>query len=119
MDNEKVVSLRMGVEDLQLMDDYLEDHPELGKSRSLFIRNAVREYIDRDADVAKSDKNGLFVPYTSAEMMAMKTMVDKGSYLSEAEFVRNATREYLMPKPVAIEKASAAMNMASSDVMTK
>jgi len=41
----------MGQDDVRTMDEYLEGHPELG-SRSLFIRTAVREYINRDAGVS-------------------------------------------------------------------
>jgi len=50
MEDERI-TLRMGQDDVRTMDEYLEGHPELG-SRSLFIRTAVREYINRDAGVS-------------------------------------------------------------------
>ena len=60
MDEGKIISLRMGTEELQTMDDYLQQHPEMG-GRSLFIRSAIRAYVDRDADVAQTHKNEVAV----------------------------------------------------------
>ena len=50
MDDERI-TLRMGTEEVQAMDSFLEKNPSLG-TRSLFIRTAVREYINRDAGVS-------------------------------------------------------------------
>lgn len=88
MDDERI-TLRMGKEELQQMDSFLEEHPELG-NRSLFVRTAVREYINRDADVsvpARSD--GLFVGLTKAQMGALTTLKETGRIYSEEEYIRN------------------------------
>jgi len=50
MEDERI-TLRMGQDEVQIMDSYLKNHPELG-NRSLFIRTAVREYVNRDAGVS-------------------------------------------------------------------
>ena len=49
MTDDKIISIRMGTEEVQVMDDFLDGHPDLG-GRSLFIRTAIRQYIERDAD---------------------------------------------------------------------
>ena len=48
--NDEKISLRIETDELQRIDSYLEDHPEAG-SRSLFIKNCIRERLDRDAQV--------------------------------------------------------------------
>jgi hypothetical protein len=118
MDEERL-SLRVAAEDLQAMDDYLAVHPELGKSRSLLIRNAIRSYIDRDADVAVQSpgQGGLYVRFTETELQAMQYMVDRGEVLDSQEFVRRVVGEKLVPNIG--ERASAAMNLASADATRK
>ena len=86
MTDEKIVSLRMGTEELQKMDDFLEGHPELG-GRSLFIRTAIRQYIDRDADVQASSKNTVEVRLSRAELETIQSMVDDGTYIDRSKMV--------------------------------
>ena len=79
MDDEKI-SLRIKPEELQDMDSYLAEHPELG-SRSLFIRTAVRSFMDRDAqeDAPKEQlsagKNCISVPLTETQIAAIDSLV--------------------------------------------
>ena len=77
MDDEKI-SLRISSKELQELDAYLSEHPELG-SRSLFIRTAVREYINRDADVPRqTSDNGntkITVEVTEYQMMVIDSLV--------------------------------------------
>ena len=95
MTDEKIVSLRMGTEELQRMDDFLEGHPELG-GRSLFIRTAIRQYIDRDADVRTSNRNEVSVRLSAAELDTIDSMVDDGTYIDRADAIRSMMRTVMV-----------------------
>lgn len=95
-DDGKIVSLRMGTEELQMMDDFLEGHPELG-GRSLFIRTAIRQYIDRDADVpVTSRKNEVAVRLSAAELETIDSMVDDGAYIDRSDAIRSMMRSMMV-----------------------
>ena len=87
MDEGKIISLRMGTEELQTMDDYLQQHPEMG-GRSLFIRSAIRAYVDRDADVAQTHKNEVAVRLANAEIDTIDSMVEDGIYIDRSDDTR-------------------------------
>ena len=95
MADDKIISLRMGTEDIQTMDDFLEGHPELG-GRSLFIRTAVRQYIDRDADVRTSKKNEVTVRLAAAELETIDSMVDDGTYIDRADAIRSMVQKIMV-----------------------
>lgn len=101
----KIVSLRMGIEDIRTMDDFLEGHPELG-GRSLFIRTAIRQYIDRDADVPRtSNKNEVAVRFSPTELETIDSMVDDGHYIDRADAVRTLVRDTIVAKADLAEAA--------------
>lgn len=85
MDEGKIISLRMGTEEVAEMDRFLEGHPELG-GRSLFIRTAVREYIARDArvpepKVAVSRRDGdIAVRLMPADKETIAVLTDRGMF---------------------------------------
>jgi len=107
MEDERI-TLRMGQEEVQAMDSFLARRPELG-NRSLFIRTAVREYINRDADVSAVQRSPqgnsverdvcVVFPNGSGEVTVRlpKRMVDtlkievdeRGSYLNAGELIRS------------------------------
>ena len=91
MDDERI-TLRMGTSDVQSMDDYLLEHPELG-NRSQFIRTALREYMTRDGNCTSSDKSGIFVHLNEKERIALKLIVDNEPFLDSEEFVRHLLRK--------------------------
>ena len=112
MTDEKIVSLRMGTEELQRMDDFLEGHPELG-GRSLFIRTAIRQYIDRDADVQASTKNTVEVRLPRAELETLQSMVDDGTYIDCAD----AIRQIVHSKMAVEEKVTEVIQTKYSDAI--
>lgn len=84
MDETKIVSLRMGNEDIQAMDSFIESHPEVG-GRSLFIRNAIRQYISRDAEIPAETGNRdgkTLVELSPADKETLITLVDNGRFPS-------------------------------------
>ena len=95
MTDDKIISLRMGTEDIQMMDGFLEGHPELG-GRSLFIRTAIRQYIDRDADVQTSNKNEVAVRLSAAELETIDSMVDDGTYIDRSDAIRSMMRNVMV-----------------------
>ena len=95
MTDDKIVSLRMGNEDIQMMDDFLEGHPELG-GRSLFIRTAIRQYIDRDADVRTSSKNEVAVRLSAAELETIDSLIDDGTYIDRSDAIRSMMRSMMV-----------------------
>jgi Arc/MetJ-type ribon-helix-helix transcriptional regulator len=103
MDDERI-TLRMGPSDVQMMDDYLEEHPELG-TRSQFIRTALRRYIKGDALSASSSdtESGLFVRFNIVELAMLGLLKQGGKCISEEEFVRRCVTDIITPKTSADE----------------
>ncbi len=96
MTDDKIISIRMGTEEVQAMDDFLDGHPELG-GRSLFIRTAIRQYIERDADVpTTSTKNSVEVRLSAAELETIDSMVDDGTYIDRSDAIRNIMRSMMV-----------------------
>jgi len=98
MDDERI-TLRMGTDEVQIMDDYLLEHPELG-TRSQFIRTALRKYIKGDAtNTSVSDTgSGIFVRFTPAQLSMLQLWKERGNCFSEEEFVRNSAMSIITPK---------------------
>jgi hypothetical protein len=98
---EERITLRMGPDDVQLMDNYLEEHPELGL-RSQFIRTAVREYIKRDArgtsSTSETKESGLFVRFNTVELAMLGNLKEGGLCLNEEEFIRRCVTDVITPK---------------------
>ena len=100
MEDEKI-SLRISREELLALDLYLAKHPEKG-SRSHFIKNVIRECLDRDAQVG-SEKieerraeagNDIVVklpPYLRASVDALAQTL----YNSPEEYIRELVRRDL------------------------
>ncbi|MDR2866665.1 MAG: hypothetical protein LBV13_04615 [Methanomassiliicoccaceae archaeon] len=101
MEDEKI-TLRMGLSDVQIMDRYLEEHPELGK-RSLFIRTAIMDYIKRDAKCGLSEKNdlknegGIFIRLKQRELDTLGRIVDDSPYDSAEDFIKSMLRDLYDP----------------------
>ncbi len=101
MDDEKI-SLRISREELLALDLHLAKHPELG-SRSFFIKNLIREGLDRDAQAdiekpkeVKEEKpvDGIVVrlpPYLRASVDALAQTL----YNSPEEYIRELVRRDL------------------------
>ena len=94
--NDEKISLRIEADELLRIDAYLADHPEEG-SRSLFVKNCIRERLNRDAGTpAVASKAGNVViavelPYKLAA--AVEAAVDRGFYADASDFVRQIIRD--------------------------
>ncbi|MCL2142922.1 MAG: ribbon-helix-helix domain-containing protein [Methanomassiliicoccaceae archaeon] len=96
MDDERI-TLRMGPSDVQLMDDYLEEHPDLG-TRSQFIRIALRRYIKGNAQNTSSDEEGgIFVRLNPVHLNQLRLLKQNGKCFSEEEFIRKCVMDIIVP----------------------
>jgi hypothetical protein len=103
MDDERI-TLRMGTEEVSAMDAFLEKNPALG-TRSLFIRTAIREYINRDAGVSaqpvqSSDlgKTGVFVEMPEEMCAYVKEAAKEIMALNGGDYIRHLVRREAMTK---------------------
>jgi len=113
-DGGKIISVRMKDDEILEMDSYLEEHPELG-GRSLFIRNAIRAYVDRDADVpATKTKNEVAVRLANAELDTIDSMIQDGIYIDRSDAVRSMIRDSMGHKKIAQEIANSKYMAAST-----
>lgn len=120
--NDEKISLRIDSEQLEQIDAYLSEHPEEG-SRSLFIKNAVREKIQRDAGSpagASGALNGTTVSVSLPMRLiaAVEALVSEGYYMDVPEALRAMIRRQV-PNMEAAEGAvsSAASQRATQNAM--
>ena len=113
MEDGKIISLRMGNEEIREMDEFLQDHPELG-GRSLFIRSAIRAYVDRDAGVAQTHRNEVAVRLANAEIDTIDSMVEDGIYLDRSDAIRSMVREKVVSRELVTQLAQSKFAAASS-----
>ena len=116
MDDEKI-SLRIKSDELQELDAYLAEHPELG-SRSLFIRTAVREFINRDAceiteEKPSAGRNCVTVQLTEPQIAAIDSMVGV-HFVSREAAMQTIVFEYLAAGKMAHMDAERAYQVATS-----
>ena len=94
--NDEKISLRIEADELLRIDAYLADHPEEG-SRSLFVKNCIRERLDRDAEVPQNvSKAGnvlLTVELPGKLAAAVEAAVTEEVYVDAAEYVRAILRD--------------------------
>ena len=76
------VTLRMGPEVIQMMEDFMDEH-DIG-NRSDFIRDAIKGYIDsqRNGGTVASG-SGIFVRFSDLQMDALQGLVQRGGDFRE------------------------------------
>ena len=94
--NDEKISLRIDGDELERIDAYLAAHPEEG-SRSLFVKNCIRERLNRDAETpavaSKAGRATLTVVLTEKLAAAVEAAVTEGYYADEGEFIRTLIRD--------------------------
>ena len=116
MDDGKIISMRMEARDIQSMDEFLEKHREIG-GRSVFIRNAIREYIDRDADVSHPiEKNEVAVKLAAAELDTIDSMIADGIYIDRSDAIRTMVRDKVSDREAIAEMAHSKYSAAASSM---
>lgn len=105
MDDEKI-SLRISKEELQAMDLYLEGHPEHG-SRSQFIKNAIRDALNRDARSASTNKEdeGLLIRLPRNLRVVVDSLIGEW-YVSPEDYISSLIRKEIDPNGQKAKEAS-------------
>ncbi|HNX47550.1 MAG TPA: ribbon-helix-helix domain-containing protein [Methanomassiliicoccales archaeon] len=93
MEGERI-TLRLEGEDLELIDDFIEGHPEIS-NRSQLARIALRAFIERDggARVSGSGKGEFVLNVPPAVRSIMEGMVEDGYYNSVEDVVVECLRK--------------------------
>ncbi|HKM09945.1 MAG TPA: ribbon-helix-helix domain-containing protein [Candidatus Methanomethylophilaceae archaeon] len=95
------VTIRMGPEELQIMDDFVADNPNLG-SRSNFIRAAIRAYVSGDAPETNigQEEGGIFVRFSEVQLNALSMIKAEGMCFDEEEFIRTCVLNEIVTEEV-------------------
>lgn len=136
MEDERI-TLRMGTEEVQYMDSFLLEHPELG-SRSLFIRTAVREYINRDAGVSVAQKTStnknaerdvcvpvsdtreeITISLSKRQADLLRMAVAGGMYDSEGHVLKDLMKEHFISPEKAKQEAAEAFERTDPNVFKR
>ena len=112
------VTLRMGPEVIQMMEDFMDEH-DIG-NRSDFIRDAIKGYIDsqRNGGFVASG-SGIFVRFSDLQMDALQGLVQRGICLSEEEFVRKCVLDRIVPATVEEEAVADSFRTAQRNAALK
>lgn len=113
------VTLRMGPEEIQMMEDFMDEH-DIG-NRSDFIRDAIRGYIasQRAGNPDCASEGGIFVRLSELQMDALQGIVQRGISLSEEEFVRKCVLDKIVPATIAEEACADSFRTAQRNAALK
>ncbi len=113
------VTLRMGPEVIQLMEDFMDER-DIG-NRSDFIRDAISGYIaaERNGGVLTASGSGVFVRFSELQMDALEGLVQRGLCLDVEEFVRRCVLERIVPAQVEQESVEDAFRTAQRNAALK
>lgn len=98
MEGERI-TLRLEGEDLELIDDFIEGHPEIS-NRSQLARIALRAFIERDggARVDGSGRGEIVLRVPPAVRSIMEGMVEDGYYNSAEDIVVECLRKEFLSR---------------------
>lgn len=112
------VTLRMGPEVIQMMEDFMDEH-DIG-NRSDFIRDAIKGYIDSQRNGGSvASGSGIFVRFSDLQMDALQGLVQRGICLSEEEFVRKCVLDRIVPATVEEEAVADSFRTAQRNAALK
>ncbi len=113
------VTLRMGPEEIQMMEDFMDEH-DIG-NRSDFIRDAIRGYINscRVGGPSATSGSGIFVRFSDLQMDALQGLVQRGICLNEEEFVRKCVLDKIVPATVTEEAYADSFRTAQRNAALK
>ena len=110
------ITIRMGPEEIQMMEDFMGDH-DIG-NRSDFIRDAIKGYIaSMKAGQPMTAEGGIFVRLSDVQLETLNGLVQTGLAVSEEEYIRKCLLDKIVPKSVedeAIENAFRAAQMKAA-----
>lgn len=94
--NDEKISLRIEADELERIDAYLAEHPEEG-SRSLFVKNCIRERLNRDAGApvvaTKAGSVTISVELPGKLAAAVEAAVSEEYYTDVSDYIRTVLRD--------------------------
>ncbi|MCL1811687.1 MAG: ribbon-helix-helix domain-containing protein [Methanomassiliicoccaceae archaeon] len=110
-EKEITISIRMGTEDIQSMEDFMAERGI--DSRSRFVRDAIAGYISSQRDgPGGAGSSGLFIRFKEVQMEALRLMVEDGTAFDEEEYVRKCVLEKLVSPENEADSAERAFKAA-------
>jgi len=110
------ITIRMGPEDIQMMEDFMADH-DIG-NRSDFIRDAIKGHMAAiNAGQPRTAEGGIFVRLSDIQLDTLNGLVQTGIAVSGEEYIRKCLLEKIVPKSIedeSIENAFRAAQMKSA-----
>ena len=92
------VTIRMGPDVIQAMEDFMADHGI--ENRSDFIRDAISGYIASQENGGSASTGGIFVRFSELQMDALDKIVEGGVAYDVEEFVRRCVLDRIVPEEV-------------------
>lgn len=113
------ITLRMGMEELQALEDFMGEHDLENKSN--FIREAVRRYMETydSPGASGAEGSGIFVRFSDIHLDALQQLVQRGICLSEEEFVRKCVLDRIVTKTVEEEAIEDSLRTAQRNAALK
>lgn len=91
------VTLRMGPEEIQMMEDYMAEH-DVG-TRSDFIRDAIKCYVSiKNMDGNTASGSGIFVRFSDFQLDVLHNLVESGLQIDEEAYVRKCVLDKIIPE---------------------
>ncbi len=91
------VSVRLSSEDMQLIQDFMDEH-DLDVTTSSFIRDAIRGYIADKKAPAEGGEDGIYVRLSEVLIQAMENLKKEGVIFDEESYIRQLIMSDLIPK---------------------
>ncbi len=113
------ITLRMGPEEIQMMDSFMEERGIA--NRSDFIRDAIKGYIESQnaPKGGSASKGGIFVRLSEMHLDALGQVVQSGICLDEEEFIRRCVLDRIITKTVEEDALSNAFMTAQRNAALK
>lgn len=94
-EKEITISIRMGPEEIRIMDDFMDDNGII--KRSDFVRRAITGYIRSKTEAEAELAGGIFVHLQELQMATLDNMQKTGVIFDVEEFARNCILEKIIP----------------------
>lgn len=113
------ITLRMGTDEAQALEDFLGERDIDNKSD--FIREAIKWYMEHyDAiDAMAAPEGGIFVRLSEMQMDVLNQLVQRGICLNGEEFIRRCVMEKIVPKTVEEEAYADSFRAAQQNAALK
>ena len=111
------VTIRMGPEVIQAMEDFMSDHGI--ENRSDFIRDAISGYIASQENGGAVETGGIFVRFSDTQMIALREIAQHGLSLDIEEFIRSCVLREIVPEDYRRKAYTDAFEKAFGDAVHK